>query len=403
MASLPLFIARHLAMRPPGRPRTSPGIPIAVAGIALAYVVMLLSIAIVSGFKHRIRQKVEGFSSQITLTAPADEPMALSPALDSLLHASLPPEAAIVAAAASPAILRTDSAFTGLALRSVADTAFVASTLTDGTLPADPSQTLISRSTAHTLGAPLGSRIYACFVTPERIITRRLTVCGIYDSGFLDFDQAVAYVTLPFLQRLAHTPPSHAAMLEINGLPSAAIAPAAQALEGSLTRAAALGDVPQLTVDNVTRSGALYLNWLALLDTNVAVILVLMGAVAAFTLVSSTFIIVLERVTMIGVLKALGMPDASIRAIFSWMGLRLVGLGLFLGNVAGLALIGVQALWHVVPLDPATYFLDSVPVELQWWWWLLLNASVVAIAAVVLLIPTRAVCRISPAAVLKAD
>ncbi|MCF0214090.1 MAG: ABC transporter permease, partial [Muribaculaceae bacterium] len=145
------------------------------------------------------------------------------------------------------------------------------------------------------------------------------------------------------------------------------------------------------------RRGAMYFNWLEMLDTNVTVILLLMGIVAAFTLISSMFVIVLERVRMIGLLKSLGAGNAFVQRIFIAILTRLVIRGLVIGNVIAGLIIVLQKATHILRLDPATYFIDHVAMRISLWEILALNLGVLLMAVLVLILPSRIVCGISPA------
>ena len=152
-----------------------------------------------------------------------------------------------------------------------------------------------------------------------------------------------------------------------------------------------------LGVDNVLRSGAPYFSWLDLLDTNVVVILILMALVAGFTLISSLFILILERVRLIGILKAIGATNSQIRGIFIYMSERLVVWGLIIGNIIGLGFVWLQHTTRFIPLDPESYYLSYVPVEIGWEAILLLNLSVIAISCGILILPSHMVSTLSPA------
>ncbi|MDE5836262.1 MAG: ABC transporter permease, partial [Paramuribaculum sp.] len=156
------------------------------------------------------------------------------------------------------------------------------------------------------------------------------------------------------------------------------------------------GYYPQYRIETINTTGAMYFNWLELLDTNVVVILLLMGCVAGFTLVSCLFIIVLERVRMIGLLKALGATDGMIRRIFIYMACRLVSRGLIIGNLFALALLFAQKIWHIIPLDPEAYYLSYVPVSINLVSILALDVSVIALSFILLVLPSHIISTLSP-------
>ena len=150
------------------------------------------------------------------------------------------------------------------------------------------------------------------------------------------------------------------------------------------------------SVNNIRNSAALYFNWLDLLDTNVIVILILMACVSAITLISCLFIIILERIKMIGLLKALGATNSQIRHIFIYIAERLVLKGILIGNVIALSLILIQANYHIIPLDPNAYYLSYVPIEINWWQLLVLNICVVLVSILILIIPSHLASKINP-------
>ena len=156
-----------------------------------------------------------------------------------------------------------------------------------------------------------------------------------------------------------------------------------------------------LAVNDVYEQKPMYFNWLELLDTNVIVILVLMGCVAAVTLISCLFIMILERVQLIGTLKALGADNGLIARTFLYMAERVVLRGIIIGDIIGLVIVWLQWQVHFIPLDPEAYYLNSVPVEFNWTGIIALNILAALLALAIMLIPTHTVARISPARVMR--
>jgi lipoprotein-releasing system permease protein len=144
-------------------------------------------------------------------------------------------------------------------------------------------------------------------------------------------------------------------------------------------------------------TGALYLNWLELLDTNVVVIFILMCCVAAMTLISSLFIIILDKTATIGVIRSLGGSKRFVRNIFIFTALRLVGLGLIIGNFVALGFVWLQSQYHIIPMNPEMYYLSAVPVSINLWQVVSLNIGVIIFAWLVLILPSRLASSISPA------
>ena len=393
-----LWISRRLALKAEGSRRMAVGVSIAVGGIALAMVIMMLSIAIVIGFKQEIKQKVSGFESQVMIyPAQAMSPEHENPGIrltDSLRAtiASVMPEAEVGIALRRPAIFKTDNAFQGIVLKGMTSRKgleFVERQLVEGSLPPEHPDSLnyvtISSNTANALGLKPGDRILTHFLHNNNLRTRPLKVSGIYNTHFSDYDDVYAFVPMGMLQKLSRVDSITGSVVEMRGLDDEKVDELTQNLHDALIQ-----DILEhpdkgvmYAVDNVHHTGAMYFTWLSLLDTNVAVILTLMAVVSGFTLISCMFILILERVRMIGLLKAMGASNGFVRKIFIYMAQRIVWRGLLIGNV--------------VPLDADAYYLDYVPVEIGWWWILALNAATILVAWLILILPSQIISRMSPA------
>lgn len=226
---------------------------------------------------------------------------------------------------------------------------------------------------------------------------------ALYDTHFGDYDRGMVFVPKESLSfdgnMLVGT---EGTSILIDGIPEERIAPVAQALYERLLAASSDGEIDALPmIDTLLHSQELYYNWLSLLDTNVVVILSLMGVVAAFTLISSLFILILRRVRMIGILRSLGASNRQVSDIFVILSLRVVGYGIVIGTVVGVALLWIQDMQHVVSLDAASYYLDYVPVMIDWRQIIGLDLCVAVISLLVLLLPSRLVSSISPASVMR--
>lgn len=415
--NIELYISRRLRFKRDNRHGTSPSIPIAIAGIALAVIVMMMAVAVVLGFKREIRDKVTGFDSQITISAARQAntdasytstvtPVTLNDTLRAVLDSALPSSAQLSLTCTQPAMLKTDSDFLGIVLKGFAadgDMSFIRNTLSEGSLPdlsdsEGASQAVISQIMARRLNLSVGDKVHAYFFINDNVRARNLTVSGIYESHFGEYDALYAFCGIGTLQKLLGMASDQGTAIDITGIPSDEITAATEALYDALGQAYYEGLTNRWhTVDNVLHTGALYFNWLDLLDTNVVVILILMALVSGFTLVSSLFIIILERVRMIGLLKALGATGSVIRRIFIYLALRLVGIGMVIGNAVAITIMILQSRLHLLPLDPEAYYLNYVPIEIDWPGILLLNIGVVAISALMLILPSHIISRISPA------
>lgn len=413
--NLSIFIGRRLSFNPgSGRP-TPPGVAVGVAGIALALIVMMVSIAVVTGFKHEIREKVTGFESEITIYAHdmqtgeyESSGFQLTPSLRSVIAQSAGEDARVTYSVRQPGILKTDSAFTGVVIKGVSpdfDWTFVREALVSGEIPdyanCDDELTntiIISSDMARKLGAVEGDRIYAHFFRNNTIASRRLTVKAVYDTRFSDYDGLYAFTPALLLQQLAGVDSTTVGAVEINGIQGRDVEEVTDRLRAA-TMQLSINDTPGriYEVSNVRQAGAMYFNWLELLDTNVAVILILMTLVSGFTLISSLFILILDRINTIGLLKAMGADNSLVRAIFIVMAERLVVRGLVIGNIIGLGLLFVQHKWHLIPLDPEAYYLAFVPVEINWWYIVALNVGVAVVSCLMLILPSQMISTLSPA------
>ena len=406
-----LMIARRLKLRSDER-GLSPSIIIAVAGIALSVVVMMASMCIVLGFKREIRAKVMGFDAHVSilpghLMAGDDESafIRFTPELQNLVD-----ETGLFSGMSltleQPGIIKTDKDFEGIVVRGVRSGGsrdFIEANLEEGYVPdytSDESKNKIavSRTTADALGLKVDDRIFAYFFTGGAVRTRRLDITGIYNTHFTDYDKVYVFGALSLTQGINSLDSTACGRVELYLHDTSDIDGSAIRLQGEMMKAVYDGRLDGIyRLSSVNSTGMMYFNWLDLLDTNVVVILVLMGLVSGFTLISSLFIIILERVNMIGILKALGANDASIIKIFIYLAQKMVLAGMLIGNVVGLGLMLAQKYTHFIPLSPDAYYLSYVPVEINWWYMLALNAGVFVVSWAVLLIPGRLVSKISPA------
>lgn len=415
-----LLIARRMRLNQSedGSKRASTGSAIAVTGIAISFVVMLLSVVIMLGFKHEIKAKIMGFDSQIIVYPPASSvtgvtqpTLSLTDTLTEIFQKTLPPEATYTLNISVPVILKTSDDFQGMIIRGLGDRndgRFIARHLIEGKMPnLDRDSTnngiVIPSIISRRLNLKTGDRLQAFFVDNDNVRVRNMEVSGIYDTHFSDYDKVYAFSRTDFLQGVKHFSGQQGSTISIDNLgDDSKIDSYTEALQGAVyDMVIEKPKTPLYQVRNIHQTGAAYFSWLALLDTNVVVILVLMALVSGFTLVSSLFIIILERVNMIGTLKALGMTNQSIVKIFIFAAQRLVARGLLIGNILAGIIIIAQYHWHLIPLDPESYYLSYVPVRFDFMLWSILNISVVVMAAFVLIIPARVIAGIKPTAAIR--
>lgn len=406
-----LFIARRIHFskeRGDSRRVTPPAVRIAVAGIALGVAMMILSVAIVVGFKQEVRNKMVGFGSHIRVsnfdsnssyeTAPifvGDSLKSLLSALSGIRH--------VETFATKPGILKTETDFQGIVLKGVDveyDWTFFRKHLKEGELFSIDTgkvtnDVLISQQLADMLRLRCGDSFHAYFVQDE-VRARKFRICGIYDTGFTDYDKLFVLTDIKHIRRLNGWEADAVSGLELQVDDYNDLDEVAAAVDDRLlNRRDRKGNI--FYVRSIKELNPMIFSWLDVLDLNVAVILVLMMAVSGFTMISGLLIIILERTNMIGILKALGQQDRSLRRVFLYISAFLIGKGMLWGNIIGLALCWIQSFFRPLSLDPSVYYLDAVPIHLTPGSWLLINLGASVVSLLMMLAPSYLITKISPA------
>lgn len=405
---LAFFIARRTARSGAG-PNAGVMQRIAVVSVALSIAVMLVSVAVMMGFKREIARKMVGFTGHVVLTdvrsvhTPDAAPMRRTPHLERLVH-SVPGFVAAAPYAIKSGIIRTDDTVEGVLLKGVDaahDWTAFGQWLVEGALPriGDSIRTkdiLISRALARRLRTNVGDKIEMLFVEQNAQPHRdRFKVSGIYASGMDEMDNTLILTDLRNVQRLAGWQPDEATGYEITTSDLAAADAFADALNDRLFH-----DEGDETVNLTARSVQwLYPNvfdWLKAHDVNAAVILVIMLVVAFFNMATALLILVLGHTRTIGLLKTFGMRNDQLRRIFLYRAGFVALRGLAWGNGIGLGLCLLQAATHIVRLDPQGYLLSEVPIALSWGQWAALNAGFLAAIVALLVVPASIVSTVKP-------
>ncbi len=374
---------------------------IAILGIMLGLAVMILAVAIVKGFKSEIREKVRGFAGDIQVvkydlnTSYENSPFILKPASLNAIE-KYPEIAHAQPFATKPGIINTNNEVEGVVLKGVDKTYdwnYFKNILVDGKVidfsdsVKAQKQLLISQYTANRLNLKVGDDFLMYFVQ-QPLRKRKFEIVGIYNLGVEEVDKTYVIGDLNLIKRLNNWSADQVGGYELR-------------LENfSQLDSTAVKVYENLDIDlksyTVKESYPTIFEWLSLLDINTQVILVLMLAVALINMISALLIMILERTNMIGILKALGSSDWSIRKIFLYNAAYLIGLGLLLGNILGVGLGIFQHTTHFFKLDQASYFISFVPVQLSFTDILLLNAGTLGICILVMIIPSLLVSKISP-------
>ena len=408
-----ISIARRLFGHQDDQRRISrPAVTIAQWGVAVGLLVMILSICIIVGFKGQIRDKVTGFGGHIevinyqSLYSAESQPIVMD-ALMMHKISRMPGIHHVQRFCTKSGMLKTNDAFKGVMLRGVAeeyDTTFLASHLKVGCLPhfsdsVSTNEVAISQLMAKELGLKVGQRVYAYFFS-ESVKARRFTVVGIYESYLREFDNVLVFTDLQTVQKLAGWEIGQTSGAELQVSDFREVEVTTMHVANMLNRTQdAFGDT--YSVHHIKELYPSLFSWLALLDTNVYVILGLMLGLSLFTMTAGLLIIILERTNFIAVMKSLGATNAQLRRIFiSFAGL-LVGRGMLWGNILGIGLALLQQQTGLFHLDPETYYVDSVPIKIPWLLILLVNVGTLCITLLVLILPSYLVSRIHPARVMR--
>lgn len=392
------------------------GVVIAVAGVALALIIMECTLAVVLGFKNQITNRIMGFDGQISVLPAYDNQSDTSATYLSLdnsikdIVAETIPTAKMNLKLRQPGILKTENDFAGIYFVGYDEKypyEFERGMIEEGELPdfyneSQANSIAISKDVASDLGLKVGDKVTACFFANNAIKSRRFEIAALYKTGFYDYDKTVAFASLPTLQKVAGIDSISGNQLAIYINDKDLIESEAEALQMSLINAYQTDRIEDLyPVDNVKHTGAIFFNWLQLLDTNVVVIFILMACVAGFTLVSSMFILILDRIPAIGLLRALGASKRQIRLIVISLAMKVVGLGLIIGNVLGIGVLLIQSTYKFAKLNPEMYYLPYVPVEINWSWMIALNIAVACAAWLILVLPSRVASSVSPASTMR--
>jgi putative membrane protein len=406
----PLFIAKRLYSEQGDKRKVSrPAIHIATAGVAIGLAVMIISVCVVLGFKHTIRDKVIGFGSHIqvadflTLQQMEQYPIVIDDSMiDVLKH--IPDVAHVQRFAMKEGILKTDSDFLGVAFKGVGpefDSTFIHNNMVEGSIPhfsdsVSHNQILVSQLMADKLHLKSGQRIFAYFFDNNSVRTRRFTIAGIYQTNLKKYDETIVFTDLYTAIKLNgwESDQASGAELSVNNFDNL-----------DMVESRVISKVKG-TVDHYgeTYSSATIkelnpqiFQWLDLMDLNVWIILALMLIVAGVTMISGLLIIILERTSMIGILKALGARNKTIRHTFMWFAVFIIGKGMLIGNVLSLGILALQQAFGIIKLDAQTYYVSTVPVEINALYIVALNVATLLISVFMLVAPSYLISHIHPA------
>lgn len=408
--NFPLFIARKIYHDQDDKRMVSrPAIRIATIGVAIGLAVMIVTVSVVLGFKHTIRDKVVGFGGHIqvhnVLWFNDVDPYTIS-VDDSLMNAISHIDGVkhTERYSVTQGLLKTDDDFLGVAFKGVGpefDTTFLKSHLLEGKMPefSDTTshyQLLVSKMIADKLKLSVDQKIFAYFIEDNNVRTRKYTICGIYQTNMTRFDESLCFTDIYTVNRLNGWKPDECSAISVT------IDNLDQILRTEETFIEKVNRTDDkngnmLTTQTIYESYPQVFIWLELLDINVWIILALMVCVAGFTMISGLLIIILERTQMIGILKALGARNKTIRHTFLWFSVFIIGQGMLWGNIIGIGIVLLQQYTGIITLDPQTYYVSQAPMELNIPLTLLLDAVTLFICVFVLIAPSYLISHIHPA------
>ena len=381
---------------------------IATVGVAIGLAVMLVSVAIVLGFQKEVQDKVLGFGAHIkvlnykSLGQQEFKPIVIDDSITSQLSA-IPNVASVARFCVKPGMLKTDANFRGIAIQGIGqdyDQSFINSHLVKGEIPeftdsVSSGKLVISQAIAREMQVDVGQTIYAYFFE-QAVRARKFTVAGIYQTNLTDFDKNFAYTDLNTIHRLLGWDSQQYAGAELRLKDF-------DRLDETLLEVVNEVNKKQDAYGEYYSSMSIRMEhpqifaWLGLLDMDIAVILILMICVSIFTAVSGLLIIILERTNFIGIMKALGAPGRQVRHIFVNYALLIIVRGIVLGNLLAFALIFLQKQFGLVTLDPEVYYVEAVPVLVNWWWVLAIDLGTFVLCGLAMIVPSLVVSNITPA------
>ena len=381
---------------------------IATTGVAIGLAVMLVSVAIVLGFQKEVQDKVLGFGAHIkvlnykSLSSQELSPIVIDDSLTSRL-AAIPNVASVARFCTKPGMLKTDANFRGIAIQGIGqdyDRSFISSHLVKGEMPeftdtVGSGKLVISQAMAREMQVDVGETIYAYFFE-QTVRARKFTVAGIYRTNLTDFDKNFAYTDLYTIHRLLDWDSQQYAGAEIRLQDFDRLNETLHAVVNEVNhKQDAYGEY--YSSMSIRMEHPQIFGWLQLLDMDIAVILILMICISIFTAVSGLLIIILERTNFIGIMKALGAPGRQVRHIFLGLASLIILRGIVLGNVLAFALILLQKYTGLITLDPEVYYVEAVPVLVNWWWVAAIDVGTLVVSSLAMIVPSFVISHITPA------
>lgn len=391
------FIAQRLYADKDGKKRISrPAVLIAMLGVCVGVVVMIVSVGVVYGFKNEVTAKVVGFGSDIqVLSLTQNQQGEILPVVtnDSLKMVVMSAGGIkrVEEFASITGMLKTEDDFKAVQLKGVGedyDASFYKNYLIEGEVPMwsskeSSNKVLISKRVATDLGLKLGGKVYAYFVGNNNMRARKFSVCGIYETNLTEYDAHTVITDIATVRKLNGWKEDESSGYMISVHDFSQVDEVTERLVSLINHNTDRNDCTYgaFSIKEIVPS---IFSWLGVLDMNVVMILVLMLCVSTFTIMSGLLIVMLERIHLIGLMKAMGATDFTIRQIFMHFSFRVVGEGLVIGNIVALGLLWLQYEFHIFKLDASVYYIDFVPVNFEWLMFVCVDVLTIIISAIVI-------------------
>jgi lipoprotein-releasing system permease protein len=407
-----LFIAKRIiASKKSKNSISSPIIKISILAIAIGIVVMLFSVATGVGLQKKIKEKISGFNGDIQISrfdannskvtvSPISKNQSFYPEF-----INVPNVKKVQVFATKAGIIRTPNEFEGIVLKGVDeyyDWSFLKDYLIAGKIPKINSElsneVLISEITAKRLGLRSGDTFHMFFVKddPNKAPnSRKFLVSGIYNSGFEEFDESYIIGDIKHIQRINKWNDDQVGGFEVFIHDFGDLRETGFEIYNNID--------PTLNAFTIAEMFPAIFEWLGLFDTNIIVIIGIMILIAGINMITALLVLILERTQMIGILKALGNANWSIRKIFLYNATYLIGRGMLWGNIIGIGLLLIQKYFGLISLDPETYYVSQAPVYLDFKIIILVNLGTLILCLLMLIVPSYIVSKISPVKAIKFD
>ncbi len=410
--NLEYFIAKRIHFQQGKKNVSRPAVRIAIIGIALGLAVMIISVAVVVGFKQEIRNKTIGFGGHIQLTnfdnnntyemKPVKVDKELIQKLSAVKHVTH-----AQTFITKPGIIKTSTDFQGIVIKGIDqnfDWQFFKSNLVEGnilTIRPDSltNDVVISKYLAKLFGLKLGDSFYSYFIQNE-VRARKFRIAGIYSTNFVEYDKLFILADMRHLQQLNDWNADQFSGIEVRIDDIDRLDEVADSIY-SMTANRFDDQGSAFYTQTIRQINPQIFGWLDLLDMNVWVILGLMLAVAGFNMISGLLILILERTNMIGILKSVGATNWSVRKVFIYHSVFLIGKGMLWGNIIGLGLCAIQYFTGIIPLDAESYYVPYVPIVFNWIYFLLLNLGTFVASLLMMVIPSYLITKINPANIIR--